>query len=198
MTISSLPMTATDLIAASSSVLEAGGYQPIRTGFPEWNTTTTRLFEDKYNVVGIAVFTTTTELLSSWADLQGVLVDVISRHVGQTESKAWDGYLVLLTTGIAPSGDAEIEGLRYDTTRLRKLVATGEDLSTAGDVERLLRPLLPLRAAQGSISQGTALDLLPGLLLAQGINEKTTEVLVNAFIEQEPLMEALHRTRGAK
>jgi hypothetical protein len=149
-------------------------------------------------VVGIAVFTTSTELLSSWADLQGALVDVISRHVGQAESKAWDGYLVLLTTGIAPSGDAEIERLRYDTTRLRKLVATGEDLSTARDVERLLRPLLPLRVAQGSIRQGTALDLLPGLLAEQGINEKATELLVKSFTEQEPLMDALHRTRGSQ
>lgn len=192
MTTPSMPMTPTDLIAASSSVLEASGYQPIRKGFPEWNTTSTRLFEDKYNVVGIAVFTTSAELLSSWADLQGALVDVISRHVGQTESKAWDGYLVLLTTGIAPSSDAEIEGLRYDTTRLRKLVATGEDLSAAGDVERLLRLLLPLRTAQVSIAQGTALDLLPGLLAEQGINAKTTEVLVKSFIEQEPLMDALH------
>lgn len=198
MTTPSTPMTATDLIAASTSVLEAGGYQAIRTAFPEWNTTSTRLFEDKYNVVGIAVFTTSSELLASWADMQGALVDVISRHVGQTESKAWDGYLVLLTTGIAPSSDAEIEELRYDTTRLRKLVATGEDLSTAGDVERLLRPLLPLRTAQGSIGQGTALELLPGLLAEQGINEKMTEVLVKSFIEQEPLMDALHRTRGTK
>jgi hypothetical protein len=198
MTTPSMPMTPTDLIAASSSVLEAGGYQPIRNGFPEWNTTSTRLFEDKYNVVGIAVFTTSAELLSSWADLQGALVDVISRHVGQTESKAWDGYLVLLTTGIAPSSDAEIEGLRYDTTRLRKLVATGEDLSAAGDVERLLRPLLPLRTAQVSIAQGTALDLLPGLLAEQGINAKTTEALVKSFIEQEPLMDALHRQRRSQ
>jgi hypothetical protein len=87
-------MTPTDLIASSTSVLAAGGYQPIREGFPEWNTTTTRLFEDKYNVVGIAVFTTTADLLQSWADLQGALVDVISRHVGQMENKAWDGYLV--------------------------------------------------------------------------------------------------------
>jgi hypothetical protein len=138
MTISSMAMTPTDLIAACSSVLETGGYQPIREGFPEWNTTSTRLFEDMYNVVGIAVFTTSAELLISWADLQGSLVDVISRHVGKTESKAWDGYLVLITTGIAPSSDAAIEELRYDTTRLRKLVATGEDLRTAGDVERLL------------------------------------------------------------
>ena len=190
-------MTTTDLIAASTSVLEGGGYQPIREGFPEWNTTSTRLFEDKYSVVGIAVFKTTAELLQSWADLQGALVDVISRHVGQTENKAWDGYLVLLTTAIAPASDANIEDIRSDTTRLRKFVATGEDLRTPGDVERLLRSLLPLRDPQGSIGQGTALDLLPELLAEQGINVATTKVLVKSFIEQEPLMEALHRTREA-
>lgn len=191
-------MTTTDLIAASTSVLEAGGYRSIREGFPEWNTTSTRLFEDKYNVVGIAVFTTTAELLQSWADLQGALVDVISRHVGQTENKAWDGYLVLLTTAIAPGSDAHIEDIRSDTTRLRKLVATGEDLVAPSDVERLLRSLLPLREPQGSIGQGTALDLLPELLEEQGIDKSTTKVLVKSFIEQEPLMEALHRTREAQ
>jgi hypothetical protein len=191
-------MTTTDLIAASTSVLEAAGYQSIREGVPEWNTTSTRLFEDKYNVVGIAVFATTAELLQSWADLQGALVDVISHYVGRSENKAWDGYLVLLTTAIAPESDHNIEDVRSDTTRLRKLVATGEDLATPGDVERLLRPLLPLRDQQGSIGQGTALDLLPQLLKEQGIDEPTTKGLVKSFIEQEPLMEALHRTREAQ
>jgi len=191
-------MTTTDLIAASTSVLETAGYQSIREGVPEWNTTSTRLFEDKYNVVGIAVFATTAELLQSWADLQGALVDVISHYVGRSENKAWDGYLVLLTTAIAPESDHNIEDVRSDTTRLRKLVATGEDLATPGDVERLLRPLLPLRDQQGSIGQGTALDLLPQLLKEQGIDEPTTKGLVKSFIEQEPLMEALHRTREAQ
>lgn len=190
-------MTTTDLIAASTGVLETGGYQSIREGFPEWNTTSTRLFEDKYNVVGIAVFATTAELLQSWADLQGALVDVISHYVGRSENKAWDGYLVLLTTAMAPESDYNIEAVRSDTTRLRKLVATGEDLAAPRDVERLLRSLLPLRDQQGSIGQGTALDLLPQLLKEQGIDESTTKGLVKAFIEQEPLMEALHRLREA-
>jgi hypothetical protein len=192
------PLTSTDLISACSSVLEGGGYEPIRNGFPKWNTTSTRLFEDKYNVVGLAVFVTAADLLSSWADLQGELVEVISRHVSQMENKAWDGYLVLLTSAIAPSSYADIEGIRSDTTRLRKLVATGEDLSTASDVERLLRPLLPLRTAHGTIGPGAALDLLPQLLAAHGIAESTTRVIVEAFIEQEPLMDALHRLRGPK
>lgn len=187
-------MTPTDLIAAATDVLEAGGYHAIREGFPEWNTTSTRLFEDKYNVVGFAVFTTIAELVRSWADLQGGLTDVISRHVGLTENKAWDGYLVLLTTAIAPSTDVGIEDIRADTRRLRKLVATGEDLVAPGDVERLLRSLLPLRDPRVSFGQDAALDLLPGLLAELGINESTTRVLVKSFIEQEPLMDALHRT----
>jgi hypothetical protein len=186
-------MTPTDLLATSSNLLEVGGYQIVRDGFPEWNRASTRLFEDKYSVVGVAVFATTAELLKSWADLQEALVGVISQHIGQAEGKAWDGYLVLLTPGIAPSSDAEIEELRYDTNRLRKLVATGEDLSTAGDVERLLRSLLPLQNPAGSIGQRTALERLPELLAEQGIDASTTEALVKSFIEQEPLIEALHK-----
>src|SRR5664280_1289525 len=98
MTIPSTPLTSTELIAASASILETGGYQTIREGFPQWSTTSARLFEDAYNVVGVAVFTTCAELLQSWPDLQGSLVDLMSERVGTAESKAWDGYLVLLTT----------------------------------------------------------------------------------------------------
>jgi len=191
-------LTPTNLIAATANILEGGGYQSIRKGFPEWSTISTRLFEDAYNVVGVAVFTTCSDLLLSWADLQGSLVDVISRQVGRTENKAWDGYLVLLTAGIAPSGDLDIEAIRRDTKWLRKLVATGEDLNDASDVERLLRPLLPLRTEQGSISQDSALDLLPDLLAESGIGRDTTRVIVKSFIEQKPLMEALHRSRGSQ
>jgi hypothetical protein len=191
MTTAPAVLTPTDLIAVSSRVLEAGGYQTIFQGYAEWNTTSTRLFEDEYNVVGLAVFSTCSELLRSWADLQGSLVEVISQRVGKTESKAWDGYLVLLTPGMAPSEASEIEDIRYDTTRLRKLVATGDDLSVASDVERLLRTLLPLRTQAASIGRRTTLDLLPELLLEQGIQAETTRALVKSFSEQEPLMEAL-------
>lgn len=190
-----MPLTPTDLIAASSNILETGGYTLISKGFSEWATTSTRLFEDDYNIVGLAVFTTCAELLRSWTDLQGSLVDSISRQLGRAEHKVWDGYLVLLTAGMAPSEDSDIERIRYDTAHLRKLVATGEDLSGAGDVERLLRPLLPLRADNVLVSQGSALDMLPGLLAESGINQETTAVVVKAFIDQKPLIEALHRHR---
>jgi hypothetical protein len=196
MTDSSFGYTTTDLIAAASQVLLEGGYRQINGQFPEWGTPTSRLFEDEYSVVGIAIFETCKELLQTWPDAQALLVDVISRHVGSQESKSWDGYLVLLTPGLAPSESAALEAVRYDTTLLRKLVATGDDLKLLTDVERVLRPLLPLRPERTNLVQQSALDLLPRLLAAQQIPEEVTRVVVDAFRQQSPLLEQLHQQRG--
>lgn len=196
MTSSSVRFTTTDLIAAASQVLREGGYRHINGRFPEWDTPTSRLFEDEYGVVGIAIFETCKELLATWPDTQAVLVDVISRHVGSHESKSWDGYLVLLTPGLAPSEIENIEAVRYNTTRLRKLVATGDDLNLPTDVERVLRPLLPLRLERPNLGQESALDLLPRLLALRHIPEEVTRVLVDAFRQQSPLLEKLHHQRG--
>jgi hypothetical protein len=196
MTDSYLGFTTTDLIAAASQVLLEGGYRQINGRFPEWGTPTSRLFEDEYSVVGIAVFETCKELLHTWPDVQAPLVDVISRHVGSQESKSWDGYLVLLTPGLAPSESEAIEEVRYNTTRLRKLVATGDDLKILTDVERVLRPLLPLRPERATLGQESALDLLPRLLAAQQIPEEVTRVVVDAFRQHVPLLEQLHEHRG--
>jgi hypothetical protein len=193
---SSLGYTSTDLIAAASQVLLEGGYRQINGQFSEWGTPTSRLFEDEYSIVGIAIFETCRELLQTWPDVQAILVDVISRHVGNQESKSWDGYLVLLTPGLAPSQSEALETLRYDTTRLRKLIATGDDLKLPTDVERVLQPLLPLRPERSILGQESALDLLPNLLAAQEIPEEVTRALVDAFRQQLPLLERLHEQRG--
>lgn len=196
MTNSSTGFTTTDLIAVASQTLSACGYRQIRKRFLEWDTPTSRLFEDEYNVVGIVVFDTCAELLRTWPDHQGSLVDLISRHVSQGESKTWDGYLVLLTPGLAPSGDREIVAIRYNTTRLRKIVATGDDLRTATEVERVLLPLLPLDQDQVRLTTGSVLDILPKLLADKGIPEETTRLLVEAFRDQSPLLERLHKKQG--
>ncbi|HEY4934093.1 MAG TPA: hypothetical protein VII23_21215 [Terriglobales bacterium] len=196
MTDSSADFTPTDLIAAAAQVLTDGGYHEIPRRFQGWDTPSSRLFENEYNIVGVVVFGTCGELLQTWPDLQGSLVDVISRHIGREESKAWDGYLVLLSPGVAPSSGTAIDNIRYDTTRVRKLVATGDDLRNPTDVERVVRPLLPLSQERGALSHESALDLLPRLLEAQDIPMETTQVLVDAFREQLPLLERLHQMRG--
>lgn len=194
----STPLTPTDLIVTSEKILAEGGYHVIREGFSNWDSPTTRLFEDYYSVVGVAVFKTCSELLGSWADLQGSLVEVISRHFGISEGKAWDGYLVLLTVGIAPSEEAGIEEIRRDTARLRKLVATGEELEAPADVEKTLSPLLPLPQGLGSVGRDGVLDRLPDLLAEQGIDLEVTKRVVQAFVEQRSLINTLHEKRNGR
>jgi hypothetical protein len=190
---SSESFTVTDLMAAASKALLDGGYHQVARRFEEWDTSTSRLFEDSYNIVGIVIFDTCSELLQSWPDLQGSLVEVISQHVGREESKAWDGYLVLLSLGLASFDSAAIDGVRYNTTRLRKLVATGDDLRNPTDVECVLRALLPLEEERADLDQQSALDLLPKLLADRGIERATTQIIVDAFREQAPLLERLHQ-----
>lgn len=197
MTDSRLSFTSTDLIAAASQTLINAGYTQITGRSEDWDSPTTRLFEDEYAVVGIVVFETGTELLETWPDLQASLVNVISRYIGKEESKSWDGYLVLLSPGIAPSERSAIDDIRYNTTRLRKLNAA-DDLENSTDVERILRPLLPLPQEQANLEQESSLDLLPRLLAPLDISEDVTQVLIDAFREQSPLLERLHRQWGEK
>ena len=88
--------------------------------------------------------------------------------------------------------------MRYNTSRLRKLVATGDDLKLSSDVERVLRLLLPLYSEDISLRQNSALDLLPGLLAAQMIPENVTRILIDAFKKQAPLLEQLHQQEGTE
>ena len=106
--------------------------------------------------------------------------------------------MVLLTPSVASSESAGLEAVRYNTTRLRKLVATGDDLQRPTDVERVLRRLLPLSQESANLSQESALDLLPKLLADQGIPKETTQLIVDAFRNQSPLLERLHKERDSR
>jgi hypothetical protein len=188
--------TTTDLLAAASKVMLDANYQRVTVTTEGWDSATTRLFEDEYNVVAIAAFETCSELVASWPDAQGLLVAMMSQRIGQEEAKAWDGYLVLLSPGLSSTQSRDIEAVRYNTTRVRKLVATGEDFQVVGDVQRVLSALLPLETDAAIVEEKTALDLLPKLLSARGIEEETTRLLIEAFREQTPVMEQLHQRRS--
>ncbi len=183
-------LTATNLLAAADSELLSGGYRKVaEDALSGWPRGSVRVYEDPYSVAVVAVYETWTELATGWVQLQEALVDLMSRFWTRADAKAWDGYLVLLTPA-AQENSVEVEGIRYNTSRVRKLVATGDDLRRLSDVTRVLAPLLPLEPvveAQGE----TALEMLPRLLAQQGIDEEVARVLVRAFERQEPLVEAL-------
>ncbi|MGH2403880.1 MAG: hypothetical protein ACRDGN_05370, partial [bacterium] len=161
-------LTSTDILAAAGEILVSHGYSrssdAVALGAPLRNT---RLLEDAYGIVAVVVYETWEDLVTRWPDAQGFLVDLISKHVSSADAKAWEGYLVLLTPaviGMASRSDAD--RIRYDTTRVRKLLATGEELRTVSDVERVLLPLLPLDEVEVGRHESTV-EMLPELLTTE-------------------------------
>lgn len=190
--------TATGLLAKATAELKGGGYSLVSRKGDDWSANNARLFEDEYNIVGVVVFETCAELLASWPDQQEALVRLISHEVAVGEAKAGDGYLVLLTPGRAPSERERLKDVRYDMSRVRKLVATGEELDQDSDVERVLRPLMPLARTAKVPTNGSSLSVLPDLLSEHKIPKAVTQALIDAFQNEKPLMDAIDEARKHK
>jgi|HubBroStandDraft_6_1064221.scaffolds.fasta_scaffold01228_3 hypothetical protein len=188
-------LTTTDIIATATDVLARGGFRRIsESSLSAKVSRNTRFFEDPYSVTEVVVYETWNDLALSWTDAQASLVELISRYVVSSESKAWDGYLVLLTPSLLPKAAFEhANQIRNNMTRVRKLLATGDDLTSTSEVERVLMPLLPLsNEAIGSDEQIRALDLLPAILGRRGIDTEAVKVLIRSFLDQQPMLERLH------
>lgn len=188
------PFTATTLVAAASEVLEGAGYErvaPEREGV--WPRPGARVYEDPYSLVALVVYETWVDLSAGWLEAQAALVELISTHFSRGEAKTWEGYLVLLTPSVVPA-DARLDAIaiQRNTTHLRKLLATGDELRTVEDVRRALLPLLPLEADQALAEPRSALELLPELLAHRGISEEAVKVAIQAFLDQQPAIERLH------
>ena len=191
---SSSSSTVTTLVAEASDILKRAGFRavdPSETG--TWRATEARVYEDAYCIVCIAVYETWAALSSLWRDDQASLVGLISRHFTRSEAKAWDGYLVLLTPSVVPTtARQEAVDIRGHTAHVRKLLAAGAELGTADVVRRTLLPLLPLKS-QDVHRASNVLDTLPPLLATHGVDEEATKVAVQAFLEQRPILEEIHR-----
>lgn len=110
-----------------------------------------RIFEDSWSILALGAYETWQELKDDWRDAQGVLVDRMSGVIARSDPKAWDGYLVLLTTDdSSPAKDAAL--IRSDTSRLRKLVATGRELRDENSITDLLLPVLPFQLENSEIA----------------------------------------------
>ena len=189
-------LTVTEITAAATGCLLAHGYQEVDPARLGAAIEQGRFFEDEYGIVGVAIYETWGELAGRWQDAQGALVRLISEYVSKAEAKAWDGYLVLLTPASSTAGREAVELIRYDTSRLRKLVADGEELGSLSQVEDTLLPLLPLEPVAPALAERSALDLLPELLEDRAIAPALTVRLLEAYAAGEPLVEGLHELGG--
>src|ERR1039458_7653169 len=167
--------TSSTLLAAAAEVLQNHGYQPARPeNLKDWTGSNARIFEDAYGIVAVVVHETWQDLLSHWIDAQAALVDLISARVGRSEPKSWEGYLVLLTPSVMEAGsESAAQAIRYDTSRVRKLVASGDEISHLveeaaphRDVGDIRTPDL-VRLVDGQMPQQIRIDLVPRMRLAR-------------------------------
>ena len=186
-------LDSTQIAAGATAALVDGGYVRVEAETPSLQL---RVFEDSFGIVAIAVFESWHELASKWHEAQGYLVDVMAAKLGRREAKAWEGYLVLLTPGLVPAIEhTAVQSIRSDTTRVRKLVGTGSDLSTLASLANVLLPLLPLRI-DDLASGPDVLSHLSGILTESGLSSEIADLVVKSFERNESIIENIHR-RGA-
>jgi hypothetical protein len=197
MSIEPSALTPSQLLGAASEMLAEGGYSVVST--PTAWAGTTRVFEDPYGIVALHIYETWAQLTDAWEIAQGELVDLISDHFTRSAPKAWEGYLALFSLGPVPSGEwTKVTELRYDTNRVRKLVATREELQTLDDVRTALLPLLPLDSKAIGPAGGGILDSLPSLIADKRLSQHMVEEAIDAYNSNQSIVERLHAFRGGE
>ena len=190
------PLLTSELISIASSHLASNGYTVVRDmSVGEYSGDRGFIAEDDFGVVSVVVFDTWKQLENEWQSAQADLVALLSARLARSAPKAWDGYLILLCAGYAEDARS-ISQIERDTTRVRKIVATAENLLTIRDVETALDLLLPLKLSEGSAAMQGVLEILPQLITSVEVGAVTT--IVDAFRSGEPPLERLHAYEHSK
>jgi hypothetical protein len=187
------------LSATIDYVLTTSGFRRISASVLSSGLTSLSVYEDPYVVVGVRAFDTFQELTSEWLNTQERVIGLLTENITSLDAKSWDGYLFLVTPGVAPSNrSSELNDIRGNTRRLRKLVITGKELVDSAveaeyvaSVRRSLAPLLPLEV--GSVTD--VLDPLQELpsRLGHGTERDDATVVLEAYLDGRPLVAALHQ-----
>jgi hypothetical protein len=185
-------LSPTVIIAAAREILSKNGFRiASESGLTALQPDRSLLAEDNYSVIALVAYDSWSELQAEWADAQAELVALLAKRLARSAPKAWDGYLLLLC-GAPTSDNGGISAIERDTTRVRKIVATGGVLRTTTDISRVLDPFLPLAHPGTWAEIPDVLATLPELLKSE-IPIAATEAVVNAFRTMEPPLERLHR-----
>ena len=188
-------LTTTSLLAIVTERLLESGYSRIGNSRLEaFGMVDARAFEDPYGVVVVVAWKTCDALVDEWTRAQSVLIELISAHYSRSDSKAWDGYVVLLTAAEpTPEQTRALDLLRHNTAHARKIVATGTELRTISDVEWVVATLLPLEVEMGIPQPSSVLEQLADIIADDNVSKYIVEDVVTAYADGSSLMEAIHR-----
>lgn len=191
MTASSL--RASQILGEATRLLLAAGFREVGT-LRVQPSRELRMFEDSLCIVGLVYYPTWADLESTWLDAQGVMVEKLSERIRRSDPKAWDGYLALFTLDEFPRAEA-VSQIENNTSRLRKLVATGRELKTLASVEKSLLPVLPFNATAGSGEARGLLERIPQMLEELGIEPLLAEAAIESFQENRSPLEGVESWR---
>jgi hypothetical protein len=191
-------ITSTDMLSAAREILLRNGFREATLHYlKDVDRSNQALYEDPYSLVAIVVFATWSDLLRDWPEAQASFVELISENISRDESKTWDCYLLLWTTDLFPRDKSEErQAIRYNTGRVRKLIASGAEIRDLGDVSTALLPLLPITESTSASMEESVLDRIPTLLESEAISQLTIRNVIDAFHKRESLVEALHKSGG--
>ncbi len=160
------------------------------------------VYEDTQSFVGVASYSSVAALREGWLQAQEDVALLTSNSLASLGAKAWDGYLVLLSTQAIPEREvAAVTAIRANTRRLRKLVIAPSDETTAATPERLsnflrreLAPLLPLYLPRDRSFQDPV-KALPHRLKVPGMTATDIKTVLEAYDAGSPMVVALHTQR---
>ncbi len=187
-------LSTTDIISVTKETLKENGFSEV-TSFKlsRIDSRSQCIFEDPYSLVAIVVFETWADLSREWSVAQTSLVELISDNISKEENKSWDCYLVLLTPNTTELSEIEErQSIQYDTGRVRKLIASGEDIRELADVKTALLPLLPITETFSASAQEEVLHRLPVILESNELPRAKIRAVVEAFEMQKSLVETIH------
>ena len=187
-------LSVSQLMAASAKRLQASNFHFVTDAEDEFGTSV-RVFEGPLSIVGVAVFETWPQLETGWPAAQGRLVEIMSLNLVRAEPKAWEGYLVLLTSDDLLVDQLSLDRIRRDTSRLRKIVATGSDLGSLAAVDEVLLPILPIEFHSIHLETEGIINRLPMLLANHGIDEQLAVEVIEAYADHRSMVEAVWQWR---
>ena len=202
----SSPELVGNLLAGVDAILKSAGATRVPTtelsGLAGSAEGLVAVYEDTQSFVGVASFTTVPGLREGWLQAQEDLALLTSSSIATLGAKAWDGYLVLLSTQAIPEREvAAVTAIRGNTRRLRKLViALGDEVSAATPerlsnlLRRELAPLLPLELRRDATYQDPV-GALPQRVKVPGMTAFDIKTVLDAYDAGSPMVVALHQQR---
>ena len=177
-------------------LLESGARLISRSYYNSWPDRACA-YEDEFAVVAIWPYDSFSELADQWLVAQDAMARLVSTNIVSPDPKAWDGYLILCTSDRVPVHlAAELNSIRADTRRLRKLVVTGDDLrdeltDLGTQVRRAIAPVVRLRIDVADAHTDPLATITDRLLGTEEFKEDLQTVL-NAYARGESTVPALH------